>query len=115
MPPTLEPPLFKHLREIADGTRPRPETKARRHHYVPSFLLARWAAPPKRDGALVGLDVATGDAYTTTPDKSAFEKDLYAQLASSDGATGPHLVFEAFLSIVEGYAADPLKQLAAAP
>jgi hypothetical protein len=114
-PPTTQPPLFKHLSEIVDGTRAKPTTAARRHHYVPSFLLARWANPLKRDGVLFSLDIASNKATQTTPDRSAFARDLYAQPGPLDAADDPNLVFEAFLSIVEGYAADPLKALAKAP
>lgn len=114
-PPISEPPLFKHLREIAEGKRPKPATNARRHHYVPSFLLARWALPARREGTMFALDVTTGKPAKTTPDASAFEKDLYAQPGPTGDPNDPELVFEAFLSIVEGYAADPLKKLATRP
>jgi Protein of unknown function (DUF4238) len=111
-PPEYEIPLFRHLREIADGTRPKPETSARRHHYVPSFLLARWARPQKRDGELFELLVPGGRPRRTTPDQSAFKRDLYAQ---DVGTTSPDLTVEGFLSIIEGYSAQPLKDLAQLP
>jgi hypothetical protein len=112
-PPQREIPLFKHLREIADGTRPKPQTRARRHHYIPSFLLARWAMPQgQRQGKLFELLVPGGRPRTTTPDRSAFRRDLYAQ---DVGEASPDLTFEAYLSIIENYAAEPLKRLAGLP
>jgi hypothetical protein len=112
-PPQREIPLFKHLREVAEGTRLKPQTTARRHHYVPSFLLARWATPQReRHGKLFELLVRGGRPRPTTPDRSAFERDLYAQ---DVGEASPNLAFEAFLSIIENYAAKPLKRLAGLP
>jgi hypothetical protein len=110
--PTTEIPLFKHLRELGEGARPNLDTTARRHHYVPSFLLARWARPQKRAGTLFELLVRTGQPRRTTPDRSAFETDLYAQHVDGES---PNLIFEAYLSIIENYSAEPLKKLAGAP
>lgn len=103
---------MQHLREIAEGKKALPDAAARKQHYVPSFLLALWATPPKRDGALWALAVDTGDVKKGKPGKVALQKDLYT-LDKDAGSI--NLVIEAFLGIVEQHAADAIKRLAAAP
>jgi hypothetical protein len=101
-----DPPFLQHLREIASGGKKLPDTQARKHHYVPSFLLARWATPQARDGRLFSLAVASGKVTQQKPGKVALEKDLY----TLDGdAKTVDLAIEAFLSVIEGHAADPIK------
>jgi len=74
----METDLSFELREIAEGTRPFPETTARRHHFVPAFSLACFAEPTgERKGRLFQLDVASGKPQRTSPDDAAFEIDLY--------------------------------------
>ena len=46
------------------------------------------------------------------PDRSAVERDLYAQ---DVGRCSPDLAVEALLSVIEQYSVNPLKALAAAP
>jgi hypothetical protein len=53
-----DPPFLQHLRDIAEGKKRMPDAQARNQHYVPSFLLARWATPQTRDGRLFSLTVA---------------------------------------------------------
>jgi Protein of unknown function (DUF4238) len=107
-----DPPFLQHLREIASGAKKLPDTQARKHHYVPSFLLASWATPQARDGRLFSLEVASGKVTQQKPGKVALEKDLY----TLDGdAKTVDLAIEAFLSVIEGHAADPIKRLGTAP
>ena len=40
-------PLGHELAAIAAGSKPWPESKARRHHYVPRFQLAKFAKDGK--------------------------------------------------------------------
>lgn len=89
-----------------------PSTAARKQHYVPSFLLARWASPQNRDGALWALTVGSGDVAKRKPGKVALQKDLYTL---DKGTASINLVIEAFLGIVEEHAADAIKRVAAAP
>ena len=107
-----EPPFVQHLRNIAKGKKSLPDAAARKQHYVPSFLLALWATPQKRAGALWALTVGTGDVEQRKPGKVALETDLYTL---DKEAAKVSLVIEAFLGIVEQYAADAIKRLAAAP
>ena len=103
---------MRHLRDIASGSKQLPNTQARKHHYVPSFLLARWATPQARDGRLFSLEVTSGERSQAKPGNVALDKDLY----TLDGeAKTADLAIEAFLSAIEGHASDPIKRLGAAP
>ena len=110
--PTPEPDFVRHLRELVEAGAPLPQTDARRHHYVPSFLLARWATPQKREGELTALTAATGSTDSTKPDKVAFVRELYS-LTGKDGVLDRKI--ETFMSVIEQYAADPIKRLGEAP
>lgn len=112
--PIVEGPLAKHLREIAEGAREYPTAEARRHHFVPSFALSKFATPQKRRGVLYQLDTKTGRPRKTTPDDSCFVEELYTQ-EDEDGVKDR--VLEGYFSIVENYASvalarfidDPMK------
>ncbi|TML00268.1 MAG: DUF4238 domain-containing protein [Actinobacteria bacterium] len=106
------PPFLQHLRDIAAGTKRLPDTLARNQHYVPSFLLARWATPQTRECKLFALTVASGEVAQRKPGEVALQKDLYT-LDKHEKSV--NLVIEAFLSVIEGYAADPIKRLGAVP
>ena len=108
----VEGPLAKHLRDIAEGKRPMPTTRARRHHFVPSFALSKFATPQKRDGVLFRLDTKTGQPRKTTPDKSCFIEELYTH---EDDTGAQDRVLEAFFSVVENYAAQALERFLADP
>jgi hypothetical protein len=107
-----EPDFVRYLRELVEAGAPLPQTDARRHHYVPSFLLARWATPQKREGKLAALSVATGSTTSTKPDKVAFEPELYS-LTGDDEVLDRRI--ETFMSVIERYAAAPIKRLGEAP
>ena len=89
-----------------------PDAQARNQHYVPSFLLARWAMPQTRNGRLFSLTVASGDVIEGKPGKVALERDLYT-LDKHEKSI--NLVIEAFLGVIEGHAAEPIKRLGTAP
>jgi Protein of unknown function (DUF4238) len=107
----LEGPLARELREISEGERDFPATTARRHHFVPAFSLANFAEPRTRKGFLFQLETATGKPQKTTPNSTAFERDLY----TSETKEGRELVVEAFLSVVEKHAAPALRRLIERP
>jgi hypothetical protein len=108
-----EPPFLVRLREIADGKRPMPNAETtKRHHYVPSFLLARWAKPKKRDGELYELEAATGQVRATHPDKVSWKRDLYTVEETVNSSL---MIVESFLGVVESHASDPIKNLASLP
>jgi hypothetical protein len=100
----VEGPLAAELREIGDRGA-FPETSARRHHFVPAFLLARFAAPVgQRKGKLFQLDVGSGRPARTTPNDACFRRDFYTQ---GDGNN----VLESFFAVVERHAAPALARL----
>jgi hypothetical protein len=104
----VEGPLVQELREIAEGRSPWPPTQARRHHFVPAFLLARFATPGRqRKGFIFQLDTKSGKPQRTTPNDTAFGDELYAQ----DTDDGPDRTIEAFLSVVEKHGARALQRL----
>jgi len=108
----VEGPLARELRDIADGNRDFPETTARRHHYVPAFLLARFADPVgDRRGWMYQLDTSTGKPQKTTPNSACFERDLYSQTVGD----GRDNTIEALFSIVEKHAASAIERLIADP
>jgi hypothetical protein len=47
----------------------------RRHHYVPAFLLSRFASPARRSGRLCALDTTSGRPLWTSPSNVAVEKN----------------------------------------
>lgn len=100
-------PLAHELGEIGDGKRQFPTTTARRHHFVPAFLLARFAKPATRKGFLFQLDVTSGRPQRTTPDSTAYEDYLYATGADDDR----ELAMEAFFSVVEKHGAAAVDRL----
>jgi hypothetical protein len=112
MSSAFEPPFAKRLREISEGTRPMPQTDSRKQHYVPSFLLAQWATPPKRKGTLYELLIATGKVKATKPGNVSWQRDLYTVDKAANSSV---LIVEAFLGIIEDAAADPIKNLATLP
>lgn len=107
----VEGPLAAELRQIGERGA-FPESYARRHHFVPAFLLAAWADPRgERKGRLHQLDVRTGRPQRTSPDSACFKRDLYAQ--GKDGERSN--VLESFFAVVEGHAAPALERLAKDP
>lgn len=107
------PPFFRALREMAAGERPLPDAEAtKRHHYVPSFLLARWAKPQKRKGTIYELEVTTGQVGATQPDKVSWERELYAV---EEGVNSSAMIVESFLGVIESHASDPIKNLGSFP
>jgi uncharacterized protein DUF4238 len=108
----MEGPLVRELREIGEGSRDFPVSTARRHHYVPAFVLAKFATPRgDRRAFMAQLDTRTGRPGKTTPHDSCFEKDLYAQRTDE----GRDNTLESFFSIVERHSAPALARLTANP
>jgi hypothetical protein len=109
---TSEPPFARRLREIAEGKRSMPQTESRKQHYVPSFLLAQWATPPKRKGTIYELLGVTGKVKATKPGNVSWLRDLYTVDKAANSSV---LIVEAFLAIIEDCAAGPIKNLATFP
>jgi Protein of unknown function (DUF4238) len=108
----IEGPLVRDLREIAEGKREFPKTTARRHHYVPAFVLSHFVEPRgDRRSFMAQLDTTNGQPRKTTPNDACFEKDLYAQ----QGDEGRDNTLEAFFSIIERHSAPAIRRLIADP
>jgi len=94
------------MRAIAEGRKPLPPSSARRHHFVPAFALAQFAAPQgSRKGWMYQLDVRSGAPQRTRPDDAASVKDLYTY---EDRQGELSRTVESFFSIVEKHAAPAL-------
>lgn len=82
---------------------------AKRHHYVPRFLIARFADPP-RGGQIVQLDKSTGRCVPTTPRNSAVIGRYYDFTTGGDEI--PVEMPEDTLSLVENETAPLVEALA---
>jgi hypothetical protein len=111
VPSAVEGPLAAELREIGElGAFP--PSDARRHHYVPAFLLARFATPVgERKGRLHQLDVGSGRPQRTSPDSACFVRGLYDQGTTNE----PNNVLESFFAVVERHAAPAIARLVQDP
>ena len=105
--------LADHLRAIDAGERTMPTSPAKRHHFVPQFLLARFAAPvASGQPKLWKLDTTTGECEPVTPRGTAWERNLYA-VHGEDGSRIADL--EGFFGLVESHAAESIARLIADP
>jgi hypothetical protein len=112
MSASSEPRYLRQLRAIALGKAPKLSADAIKQHYVPSFLIARWATPKTRKGTLTQLNVTSGAVASCKAGKVATEPELYtidAGTSSSDRS------IEALLGLFETSAAEPIKNLASFP
>ncbi len=86
-----------------------PSSAAKRHHYVPAFLIARFGEPPgQRGGHVVQMDKTTGRPSRMRVDNVGFIKHYYT-LIDGEGArdTSP----EAVLAAIEGDGAVAVARL----
>src|SRR6202035_2951904 len=108
--PVYDVPLAQAMHDIGAGRRKWPSNpEKKRHHFVPRFILDSYATS---DGGatrrLVQLDKTTGGAFKVRPEAAASRQRFYA--VESDESPRDNRI-EDFLSLVEGYAADPIKTL----
>ena len=85
------------------------EQAARRHHYVPQFLLRRFCS---ESGPLHALDTGTGQPFRVGPRDAAVIKDYY-RYELADGTVDNSI--EGLLAEVEGQAAEILRKLKTPP
>jgi hypothetical protein len=102
-------PLFQELEQRVERDEPPQESQAKRHHFVPQFLLRKFA---NEDNRLFQLDVATGRPQGITPSSAASRRHFYAAV---DDEGVRHARVEAFLATVESHAAPALKRFLAEP
>ena len=106
-------PFAEHLMAIAAGKAPLPASNASRHHYVPRFLLRSFTTPAASgEPKLQLLDKTTGMITPVTTRGAAWERNLYA-FHDDDGKRNNDV--EAFLGVIESYAAESIARFLAAP
>lgn len=106
------PALAEHLLAIATGEKPLPISKAKRHHYVPQFLLTNFTSPSAvGDPKLRVLDKRTGSIEEVTPGGTGWERNLYS--IHREGQRDNRV--EALLNLFETHAAEALVRFLADP
>jgi len=106
-PPVYDHPLPQRLHDIGAGRVALPVHKGRRHHYVPQLMLRGFecATKPKH---IVHLDKRSGQTRQV-PTGSAGRVDRLYGVKGDDGQYANRL--EAFLALIENYAAPALARL----
>jgi Protein of unknown function (DUF4238) len=112
--PVYDVPLAQAMHDIGAGRRQWPSNPEKtRHHFVPRFILDSYATS---EGAttrrLAQLDKTTGRALKVLPEEAASRRRFYA--VESDESPRDNRI-EDFLSLVEGYAAGPIRTLLERP
>lgn len=100
-----EGPFGQELIQIELGLRAWPSTDARRHHFIPRFLLGRFAGP---GGRPVQLDVTNGASRPVSARTAASEKGFYT-FENDQGEKSNDI--EAIFAMVESHAAPALQRL----
>lgn len=100
-----EGPFGQELIQIELGLRDWPTTEARRHHFIPKFLLDRFAG---EDGRPVQLDVTSGVSRSVSARTAASRKDFYT-FENDDGERSNQI--EAIFAMIENHAAPALRRL----
>lgn len=108
-----ESSLFGELTEAFEADDyERFESEAKRQHFVPRFLLARFAMKSGKRELVHQLDVRTGKAWQVETKKAASSRYFYAILGE-DGARNNRV--EGFLGRVESHASEALRRFLADP
>lgn len=79
---------------------------ARKHHYVPRFLLSGFTEAGTADGDLFVTDLRNGKSWQSTPNGAAHQRDFYR--VDVPGVEPD--AFEAELSQIEGRAAEVIRE-----
>src|ERR671925_2277234 len=104
----MSSPLLQEMQAIAERKKALPDSDAKRHHFVPEFLLRRFSAQRNGRHRLCQLDVHTGKPVWVDPGTAASRRQLYS-LPDREGGT--HNLIEGYFSIVEGHAAAAIHRL----
>jgi hypothetical protein len=93
-----------YLAEMESGEKPFPKSDAKRHHFLPKFVLNGFC-----DGrTLFQLDKEDGSCVEITPKQAAWEADLY----TVESTTGEHDgLIEGFFGLAETFSAPALRSL----
>jgi hypothetical protein len=104
-------PLFQQLEALGEaGPDPIPDSDAKRHHFIPQFLL--WQFVSSGAERLHQLDISSGKPQAIAPSAAASRRRFYSV---TDEQGDRHNKIESFLAIVEGHAATALARLLAEP
>lgn len=101
------------MREIGAGRRPYPVSTAKRHHIVPQFLLARFAAPASNEGRLFYLDRRGGGSNGRIAVRDAAQRHRFYAVETAESTKDNRI--EAFLGLIETHAAAALEKLLSDP
>ncbi|WP_083911830.1 DUF4238 domain-containing protein [Nocardia takedensis] len=105
------PPAFRRLME--EAKRNAAGSPPRKHHLVPGSYLQRWAEPDGKGRSEVRVtEVDEHRSYCVAPKKAARETDFYRlEHPDIDPDTLPPLLFETYLSKIEGHAVQAIDGL----
>jgi Protein of unknown function (DUF4238) len=104
----MSSPLMQEMEAIAKSEKSLPDSEAKRHHFIPEFLLRRFADNKNGRERLCQLDIASGKPIWVDPGSAASRRRLYS-LPHEEGGT--HNLMEGFFSIVESHAAPAIQRL----
>jgi hypothetical protein len=105
-----ESSLFQEFEKHLEAGDDVPDSSAKRHHFIPQFLLRRFLAPGKE--RLFQLDTHTGKPQAIAPADAASRRHFYSVI-DEEGVR--HAKIESFLSTVESHAANALTRFTDAP
>lgn len=103
----LESPLYREMAAHANGGDV-PDSAAKRHHFIPRFLLREFASERDSRHLIFQLEKRTGQPRKVTVDAAASRHRFYA-IDDEDGTT--HNRVEAYLALVESHAAPAVRRL----
>lgn len=101
--------LFREFEQLSADETPLPDSEAKRHHFIPQFLLRRFLVEGR--DRLFQLDVDTGTPQAIAPSQAASRRHFYSVI--EEGSR--HTKIESLLAIVEGHAAPALERWIATP
>jgi hypothetical protein len=101
-----ESPLYREM-AAHTGKGVVPDSTAKRHHFIPRFLLREFATRDGR-GLIFQLEKRTGQPRKVTVEAAASRHRFYA-IHEEDGTT--HNRVEAYLALVESHAAPAVRRL----
>ena len=101
-------PLFQELFDVVEsGDYSRFDSEAKRQHFIPQFILRRFATDPTGE-RVHQLDVTSGANRSVRIDEAASRRWFYA-MEDAEGNRSNQI--EGFLAFVEGHAAEALARL----
>jgi hypothetical protein len=99
-------PLYQEMLEVISGRRPLEDSRAKRQHFIPQFLLRHFAGPD--EARLAQLETSSGRPCLVTVHEAASRRNFY-RVVSKDGTR--HNRVEAGLARVEHHAAPVIQKL----